>query len=355
MMDKLSAEFAKAFSGFNKDVFGMILYAAIAVFFAIIFCLSPLTSQIIIVAVFLAAMTLLFAITYLRAKEWKASEYAIKVSAYLIFEFTILGGVASFWLLTRDLPPLMVLCLALAYLGLGFAFTIILYGYTKKVDPKIVAAQEAEGEQERRRQAEFAKLVAAANEGLQLTRAVAERMPQINERFFELSSRVEAIEGRFLAIMQNREAAERELLDSLAAHNKTNMIAMGQMQADMLDSLKAEKERFRNETEAIVGAMAESFNSITASIEHSFAPFNDSIRILENVDSITASAINKLSEAAQTFVKISEPQAELASGAADLIKEAMHNINLIANQSLSIISLALNSKIEEAVKELKNQ
>ena len=101
--------------------------------------------------------------------------------------------------------------------------------------------------------------------------------------------------------------------------------------------------------------MSKSLDDIVKAIEDSFAPFLESIQNLAAIDDKTSAAIDKMAEAADNFVKISEPQAKLAKGAAVLIEESVGNIRSIASWSLSILELELNKVINEAVEHLVNE
>lgn len=352
-MSKIISKIKRVFADLHKQTHMLAFFSSLALLLIIMFCLVPTLPKTLLVVISFLSMTSIFLSVYRKAKEWKVTENVIKISSYVIYELALLGTFGSFWLIGQYNYSLVATGIAFAYLGLGLLYATMLFMYTEKKDPSIMAAEEARRAQEQKRREEFARLILVTNEGLNLIRATAERMPQVNERFFELSYRMEIIEKAFTDMVSKHKDDEQRQLDALVSHSNTCIAALEKLKTDAYQTITSERERFKKETEIIVDAMSESLDGIITTIEDSFAPFKDSIEQLGGLDETTSSAIDRLSEAAETFVKISEPQAKLAGEAADLINESLVNIRNIASQSLNIVSIELKEQIDDAVVELK--
>jgi hypothetical protein len=230
---------------------------------------------------------------------------------------------------------------------------VVLHLRIKKIDPAITRKEEERELYSRKLIEDFQRLSDATNKCFELAKVSTDQLPSIRNNFAELTSRVASIEKNFIIILQEHEARNKFLMDTLTNHTIKSADTLEKMQEEAIVLMDKESKRANDEASEIVSSMSKSLDDITKAIENSFAPFLESVTNLSLIDTKTSISIDRMTEAAELFVKISEPQARLASEAAILIEESVANIRSIASRSLSILELELKTVIDSAVSKLQ--
>ena len=347
------------FNRLRIDVKLFLLYASIAVLPLILYFNLPLEYRVFYICICLFIMELIFIIMYRKAIRWQASEEAIKITSFLLFELSAIGTIfcinliARFNQLNYEFSIAYFIIFSLIYLSVGSISGVLLHLRIKIVDPQVIKETEARKAHDRKMHEDFIELAKATNTSLMLVKESAELLPNIMKNFSKLTARIDSIENKYTLMLKRHETRSQKIVDMLINHCGASTDTLNTIKADTLNLIGKESERARTEADEIVSSMLQALNEITTTIEDSFEPFLKSIQNLATIDDKTSLSIDRMAEAADTFVKISEPQARLASEAAILIEESVANIRSIASRSLNTLDLELKTVIDEAVAKLK--
>ena len=333
----------------------IILYVITAILPVILFFVIPQAYRFLFTIICFILMNGLFIKIKNKAKTWQASPELLRIASLVILEITAIGTI--FWIniiSSGSINIVLAIIGAILQITLGLLYGINLHLRINKPNPALIQKEEEDKTNLLKILSDFNNLSKVTNNCLEIAMRTAEELPIISNNFKQITDRVVTIEKNIINIINESETRNKELIDKLNKHSEKSAETIKRMKTEAIALISNENNRANAEASEIVSSMSKSLDDITEAIENSFAPFLESVNNLSLIDEKTSVSIDRMAEAANIFVKISEPQARLASEAAILIEESVANIRNIASRSLSIMELELKNVIDDAVAKLQN-
>ena len=333
----------------------ILLYVITAILPIILFFVIPQAHRFVFAIICFIFMNGLFIRIKNKARAWQASPDLLRIASLVILEIAAIGTV--FWIniiSSGDINIVLAIIGAIIHITLGSLYGINLHLCINKPNPALIKKEEEDRANLLKVLSDFNNLSNVTNDCLEIAMRTAAELPIISNNFKQITNRIVTIEKNIVNIINESESRSKELMNNLKKHSEKSSETIKIMKDEAITLISNESNRANTEASEIVSSMSKSLDDITEAIEDSFAPFLESVNNLSLIDEKTSVSIDRMAEAANSFVKISEPQARLASEAAILIEESVANIRNIASRSLSIMELELKNVIDDAVAKLQS-